>query len=91
MQVMEKEYTEHDFDDDHDSPDLSGDDSDSAPDIITTHEDFESMMDNFQNNYKLIKQKMEEICSQRNVQTAIFLFIVSPSLTLPIDFYALIL
>jgi protein LTV1 len=58
LQVMEKEYAESD---DGDDDDLSGDDSDSAPDLITTREDFEEMMDDFLDNYELLGRKMKPV------------------------------
>jgi len=57
-QVMEKEYAEEE---DNGDDDLSGDDSDSAPDLITTREDFEAMMDDFLDNYELLGRKMKPV------------------------------
>jgi protein LTV1 len=54
---MEKEYGE----DNDEDEDLSGDDSDSAPDLITTREDFEEMMDDFLDNYELLGRKMKPV------------------------------
>jgi protein LTV1 len=59
---MQKEYAEHDsMDDGDDGANLSGDDSDSAPELITTREDFESMIDDFLDNYELLGRKMKPV------------------------------
>lgn len=58
-QVMEKEYAEKN--DDYGASDLSGDDSDSAPNLITSRDDFEAMMDDFLDNYELLGRKMKPI------------------------------
>jgi protein LTV1 len=57
---MEKEYGEED-DDDEGNDNLSDDSSDSAPDLITTREDFEAMMDDFLDNYELLGRKMKPV------------------------------
>lgn len=51
-----KEYQE---DDDEDSASELSDDDD-APELITTREDFESMMDDFLDNYEILGRKMRQ-------------------------------
>lgn len=58
LQVMQKEYAD---DDNEKHVDLSDDDSDSAPGLITTREDFEEMMDDFLDNYELLGRKMKPV------------------------------
>ncbi|TFY83434.1 hypothetical protein EWM64_g587 [Hericium alpestre] len=52
---IEKEYASSDEDED----DLADDDSDSAPQLITTREDFDSMMNDFLENYEILGGKMK--------------------------------
>lgn len=63
MQVMQKEYGENDSENEDDEDDISATDSDSdaAPDLITTREDFEAMMDDFLDNYELLGRKMKPV------------------------------
>lgn len=42
------------------------DDSDTAPDLITTREDFEAMMDDFLDNYELLGRKMKPVLAGDN-------------------------
>ncbi|EEB89686.1 hypothetical protein MPER_12189 [Moniliophthora perniciosa FA553] len=57
-QVLLKEYNSDEEDDDEDSP-ISDDDDDNAPQLITTREDFTSMMDEFLNDYEILGGKMK--------------------------------
>ncbi|KAI0068032.1 LTV-domain-containing protein [Artomyces pyxidatus] len=54
---IEKEYME-DGDEEDEMPDDS-DDSDSAPQLITSREDFDSLMDDFLDNYEILGGKMK--------------------------------
>lgn len=58
---MEKEYAEHDDDDEEKIDEELSDDSDEAPDLITSREDFEAMMDDFLDNYELLGRKMKPV------------------------------
>lgn len=55
---MEKEYGE---DDEEEMEDDLSNDSDEAPDLITSREDFEAMMDDFLDNYELLGRKMKHV------------------------------
>ena len=54
-----KEYKE-DHDDKTSPSSDEGSGSDEAPDLITSREDFESMMDEFLNDYEILGRKMKE-------------------------------
>ncbi|KAG6877320.1 hypothetical protein C0992_010267 [Termitomyces sp. T32_za158] len=54
-QMMIQQYA----DDDEDMPSDEDDDSDEAPELITSREDFESMMDEFLNDYEILGRKMK--------------------------------
>ncbi|KAF9029976.1 LTV-domain-containing protein [Hymenopellis radicata] len=58
-QVMLKQYHEDDQDDHASVPDDSDSDDDDAPELITTRDDFESMMDQFLNDYEILGRKMK--------------------------------
>jgi protein LTV1 len=60
-QIMEKEYHGEDDDDDDDdeAPPLSDEDSDQAPELITSREDFDSMVNEFLNDYEILGRKMK--------------------------------
>ncbi|KAI0049300.1 Low temperature viability protein [Auriscalpium vulgare] len=52
---VEKEYMEDGDDDD----DADADDSDAAPQLLTSREDFDSLMDDFLDNYEILGGKMK--------------------------------
>ncbi|KAG6878318.1 hypothetical protein C0993_008915 [Termitomyces sp. T159_Od127] len=54
-QMMVKQYA----DDDEDMPSDEDDDFDEAPELITSREDFESMMNEFLNDYEILGRKMK--------------------------------
>ncbi|KAG5340744.1 Protein LTV1 [Termitomyces sp. T112] len=56
-QMMIKQYA--DDDDDDDIPSVEDDDSDEAPELITSREDFESMMNEFLHDYEILGRKMK--------------------------------
>ncbi|KAF5384949.1 hypothetical protein D9615_001147 [Tricholomella constricta] len=53
-QMIIKQYNEEE-----DTPEEDGNDSDEAPELITSREDFESMMDEFLNDYEILGRKMK--------------------------------
>lgn len=58
---MIKEYGGEDGEEEeNEEEDLTGD-SDEAPDLITSREDFEAMMDDFLDNYELLGRKMQPV------------------------------
>ncbi|KAJ3815592.1 Low temperature viability protein-domain-containing protein [Lentinula aff. lateritia] len=58
-QVMLKQYNDEDEDEDDQALSLSDEDKDEAPQLITSREDFGSMMDEFLNDYEILGRKMK--------------------------------
>lgn len=58
---MDKEYGsgEEEIEDENDG--LSSELSDEAPELITSREDFEAMMDDFMDNYELLGRKLKPV------------------------------
>ncbi|KAL0951838.1 hypothetical protein HGRIS_008499 [Hohenbuehelia grisea] len=56
-QMVLKEYNEDEDDDHDDHSDIS--DTDSAPELITSRSDFDSMMDDFLTNYEVLGRKVK--------------------------------
>ncbi|KAG6846065.1 hypothetical protein H0H87_006429 [Tephrocybe sp. NHM501043] len=57
-QMIIKQYAEEDEEDAHSSEE--DDDSDEAPELITSREDFESMMNEFLDDYEILGRKMKQ-------------------------------
>ncbi|KAJ7147951.1 Low temperature viability protein-domain-containing protein [Mycena filopes] len=57
-QMIIKQYNSDDEDDPSEEDD-DGDDDDDAPELITSREDFESMMDEFLNDYEILGRKLK--------------------------------
>ena len=58
---MVKEYGSDEEDIDEENDALSSDLSDEAPELITSREDFEAMMDDFMDNYELLGRKLKPV------------------------------
>ncbi|KAF8831918.1 Low temperature viability protein-domain-containing protein [Lentinula edodes] len=58
-QVMLKQYNDEEEDEDDEASFLSDEDNDEAPQLITSREDFGSMMDEFLNDYEILGRKMK--------------------------------
>lgn len=61
-QLMEKEYGSGEGEEvEEENDDLSSELSDEAPDLVTSREDFEAMMDDFMDNYELLGRKLKPV------------------------------
>ncbi|KAJ3869195.1 Low temperature viability protein-domain-containing protein [Lentinula novae-zelandiae] len=58
-QVMLRQYNDEEEDEDDETSFLSDEDNDEAPQLITSREDFGSMMDEFLNDYEILGRKMK--------------------------------
>lgn len=57
--VMLRQYNDEEEDEDDETSFLSDEDNDEAPQLITSREDFGSMMDEFLNDYEILGRKMK--------------------------------
>lgn len=61
-QLMEKEYGSGEGEEvEEENDDLSSELSDEAPELVTSREDFEAMMDDFMDNYELLGRKLKPV------------------------------
>ncbi|KAG2138671.1 Low temperature viability protein-domain-containing protein [Suillus bovinus] len=61
-QLMDKEYGSGEGEEvEEENDDLSSELSDEAPELITSREDFEAMMDDFMDNYELLGRKLKPV------------------------------
>ncbi|KAG1754782.1 Low temperature viability protein-domain-containing protein [Suillus paluster] len=61
-QLMEKEYGSDEGEEvEEENDDFSSELSDEAPELITSREDFEAMMDDFMDNYELLGRKLKPV------------------------------
>ncbi|KAG1771304.1 Low temperature viability protein-domain-containing protein [Suillus occidentalis] len=61
-QLMEKEYGSGKGEDvEEENDDVSSELSDEAPELVTSREDFEAMMDDFMDNYELLGRKLKPV------------------------------
>jgi len=59
---MEKEYGSDEGEEvEEENDDLSSELSDEAPELLTSREDFEAMMDDFMDNYELLGRKLKPV------------------------------
>jgi protein LTV1 len=59
---MEKEYGSGEGEEvEEENDDLSSELSDEAPELVTSREDFEAMMDDFMDNYELLGRKLKPV------------------------------